>query len=270
MGHTRLGSVPKSARWSTLVACLASDGEGKDTEQCLLLQDDISSIARETLRAVELGLEQASQENGLRYIAFLMIKVILAARAENSAGELEGIGIRLSEKATLFDLTSQLHGLIDDYLTANGCITDISEIAQQAAGETLSQLAAIQQMTLFGSSRDNLLRTLRNLSTKKGFSQFSQKFFGSFLSRFLNFYLSRVTAAHVGGSRLHNVGDLSQFNKNLKKHCEESARILYDFSGAWFSKAIFEGGIDFNKVSGFVSVALEKLRSEMKQQRSEL
>ncbi len=267
MGHTRLGKIPKSARWSSIIGIIA--GEGGD-EGDLPLCEAVAQIALDALEAAETGLEKASNDIGLCYTFFLLIKTILAARADRWTDELERLGIHLSEQHGLLDLTSEIQARIDDHLYSHSCNTDIAEMAQQAASEALSQKAASRQMSLFGTSKDLLKESLKEVSTKKGFGELSQKFFGLFLSRYLNFYISRATASNVGGKRLNQVGDLAKFNEALRRHCEQSAQILTEFSGSWYSKANFEGGIDFSKTRGFIGVAIEKLKSELKQQRGEL
>src|SRR2546429_186006 len=77
--------------------------------------------------------------------------------------------------------------------------TDVSEMAQQAAGEAVAELVAPRAANLFGSGQAELQEAVRTLSTKVGFSDLGQRFFGHFTSHFLNFYLSRVTAGQVGG-----------------------------------------------------------------------
>ncbi len=124
-------------------------------------------------------------------------------------------------------------------------------------------------MTLFGSGRDELRAAIRELSSKKGFSDLGQKFFGRFLACFLNFHLSRITAAQLGGERLQQVGDLSLFNEVLRSHCEQSARIVRDFCGEWYSKTEFHEGINLDNTSRFMAVALKKIQAELKRQKAE-
>jgi hypothetical protein len=268
MGHTRLGTIPKSAKWSSIIAAIAGEGQYQDTAHDP--SETVPQIAKEALQAAESGLEKAVDDVGLCFTFYLIIKVVLASRTKQWEKELKSLGINLAEQGGLFDLTSEVQARIDDHLHSHSCSTDIAEMAQQAAGEAFSQMAAVRQMMLFGSTRDQLRETIKAFSTKKNFSELSQKFFGLFLARYLNFFISRVTASEVGGKRLNQIGDLSKFNSTLKRHCEQSAQILSDFSGTWYSKANFEGGIDFAKTKGFIAVAIEKLRSELKQQRGEL
>jgi hypothetical protein len=90
------------------------------------------------------------------------------------------------------------------------------------------------------------------------------------MARFLNFYLSRVTAAGLGSPRLRDVGDIALFNEALRLHCDQSARIVRDFCGEWYSKTTYQEGIDLERTSRFLAVVWRKLRDELEQQRAVL
>jgi hypothetical protein len=215
----------------------------------------------------EVGLQRAIDDPGLRFTFYLLTQIVLAARESDWRQRLGNLGIHLYEDSSLFDFTTELQDAIDRYLASHGPPTDLSEMAQQAAGQAVSELAGPNAVTLFGSGPTELQDALRKLSTKAGFARLGQRFFGCFMSRFLNFYLSRVTAGHVSGSRLGQVGELSHFNQALEHHCDQSARIVHDFCGDWYSKTEFQHGIDLQNTSRFMAVALKKLQAELQQQR---
>lgn len=110
---------------------------------------------------------------------------------------------------------------------------------------------------------------MRPLSTKNGFGELGQRFFGRFVARFLNFYLSRITAAQIGTKRIQDAGDFARFEDSLKLHCDQSAHIVRDFCGAWYSKTEYKQGIDLENTSGFLAVAMQKLRSELERQKAD-
>jgi hypothetical protein len=269
MGHIRLGAIPKTRKWQTVVSLIASSAT-KEDGRAKMLADNVQEIANQALESAQKGLIRVNNDVGVRYTFYLLTQLVIATRSNDWKNSLEAIGINLSEDATIFELTAQVQNAIDDYLFEHSGVTDLSEIAQQAAGEALATLAGSKQLTLFSSSRDELQSVIHRLSTKKGFSELGQTFFGRFMARFLNFYVSRVTAAHLDGEQLQQIGDLSQFNKVLQSHCEQSAQIVHDFCGEWYSKTEFQEGIDLENTSRFMAVALKKLQAELKQQEAEL
>lgn len=264
MGHQRLGDIPKTQKWQNVVAKVAGGGLG--AQGAPLQPDVLQEIASETLTAAEGGLLKAIDDPGLRYTFYLLTQIVLAARDPEWLARLESLGIRLSEDSSLFDLTSEVQGVIDDHFSSKGGSTDISEIAQQAAGEALARLAGPRAVTLFGAGSDELRDAVKELSTKAGFSRLGQRFFSGFMSRFLNFYISRITASQSAEPRIQQSGDLTQFNEALDTHCFQSARIVHDFCGEWYSKTEFQQGIDLGNTSGFMAVALKKLKNEFQRQ----
>lgn len=266
MGHIRLGRIPKSKRWSAVVSLLAGEQDSHGVGGTLTLSHDVDEIADKTLDTARVGLANAMDDRGLRYTFYLLTQIVLASRKENWQEGLRPFGITLPSDATLFDLTAATQYSIDDYLSRYGRPTDISEIAQQAAGEALTALAGQHPATLFGSRRDDLQLAMRSLSTKDGFAELGQRFFGRFIAHFLNFYLSRITASELNGARIHQLGDITEFNRALNQHCQQSAAIVRDFCGEWYSKTEFREGISLDNTSGFMATAMKKLQAELQQQ----
>lgn len=265
MGHTRLGDPPKSLKWDQVVD-LVVDAAVPGSPA-----DRISDIAKASLDAAEAGIQHAIADEGLRHTIFTLMQIVLAARHDDWQLRLSDLGIRVPSDGGVLDLTGAVQDALDDHIFARGKATDISEMAQQAAGEALASLTKPTGDALFaGADRKQLAQALRELSTKNGFARLGQRFFGRFMARFLNFHLSRITAGAVGGKQMSGVGEAARFNEALTWHCEQSARIVRDFCGSWYSKTQYEGGIDAGNTARFMAVALKKLRNEMQRQREGL
>ena len=265
MGHTRLGAVPKTRKWNELVEQIAGPN------LIGAAAANIRAIAAKTIEAAQKGLDKAADDAGVRYSFYLLTQVALASRTSDWEAALAEHGIRLSNDSTVFDFTAEVQNAIDHYISENTSgATDLSEIAQQSAGEAITSLAQSRTVSLFEGSSADVQNAIRSLSTKKGFGELGQRFFGRFVARFLNFYLSRVTAANLGNPRLQDLGDIAQFNDALRAHCDQSARIVRDFCGEWYSKTEYQEGIDLENTSRFLAVAVKKLRSELEQQMAEI
>jgi hypothetical protein len=197
VGHTRLGPLPKTRKWIEVVEQVA--GTLLTGYAVPPAATHINTIAAQTLDAARAGLNQATRDPGVRYTFYLLTQVALSARRPNWEMALAKHGIRLSEDSTVFDLTLEVQGAIDRHLGQRSRrATDLSEMAQQSAGEALMSLAGTRTVNLFGGHSAEVRIAVRSLSTKKGFGQLGQRFFGRFVARFLNFYLSRATAARLG------------------------------------------------------------------------
>ncbi len=268
MGHTRLGPLPKTKKWNDLVEQVSGSLlAGFDASPAA---SSIDLIASQTLQAARSALSKAARDPGVRYTFYLLTQVALASRSSDWQAAVARHGMTLSGESSVFDVTVEMQSALDRHVGQTTFRpTDLSEMAQQSAGEALMSLAETRTVNLFGASGADTRNAIRSLSTRKGFGELGQRFFGRFVARFLNFYLSRATAASLGRPRLPDIGDIAQFNDALQLHCEQSARIVRDFCGEWYSKTEHEEGIDLSNTSRFLAVAIKKLRSELEQQGGE-
>ena len=267
MGHTRLGELPKTQKWLDLVGRIAGSPMSGGV---LTAASYVEAIAAETLDASRAGLDSAKHDSGVLHAFYLLTQVTLASRRTNWEDALARYGIRLAGDSTVFDLTTEIQAAIDRHVSESSSgATDLSEMAQQSVGEALLSLADSRTMNLFRGSGDEVRKVIRTLSTKKGFGELGQRFFGRFVARFLNFYLSRATAAALGGPRLLDLADVTEFNEALRIHCDQSARIVRDFCGEWYSKTAYQQGINPENTSRFLAVAVRKLASELELQGGE-
>jgi hypothetical protein len=267
VGHTRLGNLPKTQKWLDLVERISGS---RVSVGALSAASYVEAIAAQTLEASKAALDNAKHDSGVLYSFYLLTQVTLASRSANWEDALALHGIRLASDTTVFDLTSEIQTAIDRHVSRSSSgATDLSEMAQQSVGEALMSLADARTVNLFGGSSDEVRNAIRTLSTKNGFGELGQRFFGRFVARFLNFYLSRATAAALGGARLQDLSDIAEFNEDLRTHCDQSARIVRDFCGDWYSKTAYQEGIDLENASRFLAVAVRKLSSELEHQGGE-
>jgi hypothetical protein len=267
MGHSRLGKIPKSQKWMDVIATLSGGDSGGVSTSAI---ENVDEIAKQTITAAQQCLKAAVDDQGLQYTFYLLAQVALASRSEDWRARLRELGIHIGSGDSLLEFVAEFQNAIDNYRNRRRLTSDICEIAQQAAGEALTVLAAPKSQTLFGSGPEELRSAVKDFSTTKGFSRLGQKFFGNFMARFTNFYLSRLTAAQLGRKNLADIGELSRFNEALQSHCEQSARIVHDFCGEWYSKTEYMEGINLDNTSRFMAVALRKLSAELGKQEAEL
>ncbi|MCI0640295.1 MAG: hypothetical protein L0Y72_12615 [Gemmataceae bacterium] len=265
MGHQRLGEISNTQKWKKVVEKITSALRTSSPQG--VGEIDVESIATQILQAAEGGLHEAVNDPGLQSTVFLLTQIVLAARAQDWQSGLDTVGIRLHSDATVFDLTAEVQRVIDQDVRRHGRPTTIGEIARQAAGEALAELTRDQAISLFGSGRDELQHAVKNFSTKAGFCDLGQRFFGNFTARYLDSYASKIVPRVAGSGALLAIQHFSEFRQSLFQHCYQSAKIVHDFSGEWYSKTEWEKGIDRQNTRGFVAVAIQKLGQELKKQR---
>lgn len=120
MGHQRLGEIPKSQRWTAVVATVAGGGGFGGASGTA---PPVADIAHQTLHAAEGGLDRAIEDAGLRFTFYLLTQIVLAAREPDWRQELAKLGIQLSADSSLFDFTTEVQATIDDYVRRHGSPT---------------------------------------------------------------------------------------------------------------------------------------------------
>src|SRR5208282_513215 len=147
--------------------------------------------------------------------------------------------------------------------------TDLGEMAQHAAAETLTSLVGRELPSLFGTTATDVQQAFAKLGTSGRFSVLARDFFSRLASRSLSYFLSRELSKHVGpNKRFAAVREHSEFNAALDLHCREASRIIKEFSGGWYGKTLQqEKRITQNEAKNFAHVAFKKLRAELRKRR---
>jgi len=254
MGHTRLGDLPRTRKWAQVVALI---GGGAGAAQ----------LANATITAAERGMNFAAKDSGLVETIWLLTQLPLAAKSRDFVGALRKAGLAISDSPSLMEIVGAASDAIDLRLPNNKRRTDLGEIAQMAASETLSKYVGSRvQGGLFGPSTGDVQQTLASLATVKQFSTFGKYFFARMTNRCLSYYLSRAMAFHVGeGQRFATLAQHADFSRALETHCHQAAVIVEKFFGEWVSKTNWEkGGISRQDAARFAHVAMGKLVAELK------
>jgi hypothetical protein len=251
MGHIRLGRLPRTLKWNQVVSLIDSGASTAD-------------IALVTLDASRKGLQTASKDPTLIYSIWLLTQIPLAAKRQNFSEGLKQRGMEVSQQPTLMEVVGAFTDAVDAYGRRQRARSDLGEMAQLAAVESLTKLTGEKTRSLFGTAPEDVQRAVGSFSSTKEFGNLGRDLFSRFLSRYLTYFLSRELSNHVGpGQRFANIEEHSAFNQALDLYCRQAARIVEEFAGGWFSKANYEGGIDLKKAGDFAFVALEKIRSEL-------
>ncbi len=254
MGHVRLGNLPRTRKWRDVVALIQG---GAGTVQ----------LANATISAAEQGLRLAAEDKGLVETIWLLTQIPLAARSDDFAASLRNAGLNVSDAPSLMEVVGALSDAIDSRLANNGGRTDLGEMAQMAAAETISKEVGGRTQSLFGTTPADVQSAFSQLATNKQFSGFARQFFSRLTNKCLDYFLSRAMAHHVGeGKRFATLAQQADFSKALETHCQEASKIVEVFSGGWFSKTNWEQkGIPRDNAAGFAHVAMKKIVAELKE-----
>ena len=157
---------------------------------------------------------------------------------------------------------------IDRHVGRTGGRTDLGEMAQLAAAESLSSVVGRDLPGLFGTTPDDVKLAVGRFSGKGRFADLARDFFSRLTFRCLDYYLSRELSNHVGPEqRFRSIREHTEFNSALDRHCRETSRILKEYAAEWFSKKNFEKALTPDEAGRFASVAFGKIRKELRKRR---
>jgi hypothetical protein len=251
MGHIRLGRLPRTRKWQQVVDLI---GGGASTPP----------IAAVTLDAAKRGLANASKDPALVYSLYLLTQIPQCARTDDFGAALRALRLDVSNTASLPEIIGAFTEAVDAYVGKTGGRTDLGEMAQMAAAETLARLVDVKSQNLFGITPEVVQHSFSQLATKKQFSILARTFFARLTERFLGYFLSRELPNHVGAERrFQNLDAKQEFERALQHHCWQASLIVEEYSGGWYSKQNYQGGISEGKARQFVGYAMKKLRDEL-------
>lgn len=256
MGHIRLGILPKTRKWREVV-------------DLLRIGADLEAVAGTAAEAAESSLQSAANDPAFLHAFWLLTQLPLAARGPDFVKDLRNLGLRISDSPRLMDLTSAYMGAVDRHARASGGRTDLGEMAQLAAVESLTAATAPALQTLFGADPIDVQRAIGRLAGGDRFSALARDFFARLTRRSLDYYLSRELANHTGArERFRDDAERARFDEALDRHCREAARIVEEFAGGWYGKNVYQrSGLTPASVRGFAPVAFRKIRDELRKRR---
>ncbi len=277
MGTHEYQSLARTSGWNNVVALIGTGAGFAGTTG--VAPGSLEQIAVATLDASIAGLERAKGDEGLSFSFYLLAQLTQAARTENFLSALSHLGFPAPKASVvvpasgayatdydMFDLVAGFTATVDRQLRRTQSRTDIGELAQQAAAESLTALCGPKSDTLFGSSLETVRDSLRGLSTQRGFATLTQDFFARVTRKYLLYHLSRELSNHVGGGRrFQSVDEHNDFLRGVDDHCHVCSKMLRRFAGEWYTKANWKEGISLRKAEGFTAHALDKMCFALRQ-----
>ena len=95
-------------------------------------------------------------------------------RVEDFPGALRKAGLNVSDSPSLMEVVGSLSDAIDSCLANNGGRTDLGEMAQMPAAETISKEIGGRTQSLFGTTPADAQSAFSQLATNKQFSAFAR------------------------------------------------------------------------------------------------
>jgi hypothetical protein len=256
MGHVRLGVLPKSRKWNQVV-------------DELRLGADVETVAAAAADAAETALHGASKDPAFLHAFWLLTQLPLAARGPEFVVDLQRLGVEVRDQPSLMEVVGAISSAVDRYAREQGGRTDLGEMAQMAAVESLMSLVGRDLPSLFEPQPWDVQQAIGRYAGGDRFSALAREFFARLTQRSLDYYLSRELNQHVGdGERFSDDAARFRFNEALSQHCREASRIVEEFAGGWYGKNVYQGdGLTPEAVRRFAPVAFKKIRAELRKRR---
>jgi hypothetical protein len=255
MGHVRVGRLGKSAAWNQVVALLSMPGV------------DAARVAESTGRAAEGRLLDLHDDPSLGYCFWLLTRLASAARRPEFEAALGRLGLEVRGSDSIFGFVSDVSDRVRDETRRHPESGPFADLAADALTRALAETVGTEGRSLFDSAVADLERALNKHATRTRFADLAILFFGDFLARTLRFYVDKELPNHVGRDGFRNSDESAAFIADLDRYARQSAVIVQDFAGDWFSLHDYEsdGAIGRDEAQRFVGHALWKLQQELRE-----
>jgi hypothetical protein len=252
----RLGVLPASQKWRQVI------------EQ-LRLGADADLIAAAVANAAEGSLKRASYDPAFLHSFWLLTQIPLAARSSAFAEELRRLRVPVPDRPGVMDLSAGISEAVDQHAREHGGRTDLGEMAQMAAVESLTAVVGANLPSLFRPTPEEVQRAVGRFASGSAFSVLAREYFVRLTQRTLGYFLSRELANHIGpGRRFESDAERAGFDNALDWHCREASRIVEAFAGGWYGKHVYQGeGLTPDVVKHFTPVAFRKIVAELRKRR---
>ena len=254
MGHERVGILPKTNRWKSVVSGMSSFSTS---------QNNIPQIARQTLKNVQGRYTNIENDKGVQAAFQFLVLLSISAKYESPSEFLLAQGVDLSGNLTPLRLAKA----VSSWVSENSESNEYASFAQSAAIDAISEWyvknQTFQKDLFLGDLDQNEI--WRKSANGNGFCELSRLYFSNFTERYLKYFLEREASAHMNSINTRNDFDAELKNhlNRISQHAFETAKITQSFAAGWFNKNAIDEIPSNRKIHGFLKIAFGKLKGEL-------
>lgn len=264
MGHERVGTLPKTQKWRSLVGQIAGLGlSGAGGPGGVAPAVEMPDIAEQTVRNVGHQFRRAHLDAGVGAAFEYLVVLAAAGRSDDPRAVLSEHGIEVPNSPTALSFAKAGNS----WLAHNQESLEYGQIARGAVSDAIAAWYRENkppQDRLFEPPEDPF-DVWRRAGDGTGFCELARLFFASFTERHLNYYLEREASAVLPGfgERDRFGQQLDGYVNDVSQHAFETARIAQSFAAGWFNRNARDGIPDREAIARFLSVAFGKIRGEL-------
>lgn len=257
MGHERISLLPKSQKWREIVNEIADFGDQGV---------DIAGIVRQTTDNIRDRLTAVQRDGALAAAFKFLVSLAVASRGASPKERLQQIGIDVGSDPSPLDLAKSLQQWMASHVGSQ----EYARLAQFAATDAIATWYLDKKEKAAGlfAVEEQPFDVWRKSANGAGFCELSRIFFGKFTERYLNYFLEREASAVLPSIERREEFRLSlrQHVDQVSQHAFETAKITQSFAAGWFNKYATNAVPTDNEIRGFLSVALGKIREELRRE----
>lgn len=254
MGHERVGILPKTKRWTTVVSGMSSFSAS---------ENNVPEIARQTLKNVQNRFEDIERDKGVQAAFQFLVILSVSAKHQSPSEFLSFQGINLSKNITPLQIAKAL----TDWVSRQSESNEYASFARSAAIDAISEWYQKNQSfqeNLFTGDKDQF-EVWRKSADGSGFCELSRLYFSKFTERYLKYFLERAASASMDSIDTRNRFnvELEKHMADISKHAFETSKITQSFAAGWFNKNTKDEVPSARKIQGFLNIAFSKLKGEL-------
>ena len=225
MGHVRIGFLPHTKQWNSIV------------NQLSLFDDDtttVALIATQTLNAVRHQFDGLQNDESVIKAIEYLANIIISSRQDDQIAFLQENGYKVDDALSLFALAGSANSII---CTEKGSLETnklVRDSAVQALMDYYQQHSS--QLSLFHDDNN----PFKNRGSGREFCELARFFFASFTEKQIRYYIDRTAATTIG-----NYDKYIRFSDALTEQSLSITEHAFDISKIISAKIFFDIFISF-------------------------
>lgn len=255
MGHVRIGFLPHTKQWNSIVQSLSLFGGDISV---------VTQIANSTLDAVRNTYETLPYDESIIKAISYLANLVFSAKQPDQIAYLNNNGYTVDEEMSLLSLISSAQ----EYITVEKGSCEINKLAKDAAMQSVIKYYENHndgQLTLFCSEEKN---PFANAGTGAAFCEMARSFFAFFTDKQIKYYVEREAASSINDYR-----QLDNFTKTLTEqassiadHAFEISKLMQSFAAGWFNKYAVNSAPSYDETVSFLTLSFAKMREELRRE----